>query len=212
MDDQDPTKARLLEAAGAEFAERGFEAATVRAICDRAGANVAAINYHFGGKEALYEQAVMEAYRCGAAGDAPAVDDDEPPAEQLRRFVGHLLREVFAVSGDSWQHELMLRELGRPTGASARIAREAIAPKFRRLIEIVGRLAPGLDERARLATAFSVVGQCLFYKMSRPIRHHLVGPDRQQGLDVEYLTDHITRFSLAALGHAAGPVTGEAER
>ena len=62
---QDPTKARLLEAAGEEFAEKGFELARVRAICERAGANLAAVNYHFGDKEQLYVEALLEAHRCG---------------------------------------------------------------------------------------------------------------------------------------------------
>ena len=59
------TKTRLLEAAGEEFAEKGFEVARVRSICERAGANLAAVNYHFGDKEQLYVQAVLEAHRCG---------------------------------------------------------------------------------------------------------------------------------------------------
>ena len=62
---QDPTKSRLLEGAGEEFAEKGFELARVRAICDRAGANLAAINYHFGDKEHLYVEVLREAHRCG---------------------------------------------------------------------------------------------------------------------------------------------------
>ena len=51
---RDTTKAKLLEAAGEEFADKGFEKATIRGICELAGANIAAVNYHFGDKEQLY--------------------------------------------------------------------------------------------------------------------------------------------------------------
>ena len=47
------TRRALLDAAADVFAESGFRCATTREICRRAGANVAAINYHFGGKEGL---------------------------------------------------------------------------------------------------------------------------------------------------------------
>ena len=48
------TRQALIEAGGAVFAEQGFHDATVRDICARAGANIAAVHYHFGDKEALY--------------------------------------------------------------------------------------------------------------------------------------------------------------
>ncbi|MGA9754367.1 MAG: TetR family transcriptional regulator, partial [Desulfobaccales bacterium] len=48
------TRQRLLEAAGEVFAKKGFRNTTIREICRRARANLAAVNYHFGDKERLY--------------------------------------------------------------------------------------------------------------------------------------------------------------
>lgn len=49
------TKERILEAAELLFAERGYDATSLRAITSRAGANLAAVNYHFQSKEALMQ-------------------------------------------------------------------------------------------------------------------------------------------------------------
>ncbi len=49
------TKQRLLDAAEALFAERGFAATSLRAITAQAGVNLAAVNYHFHSKEALIQ-------------------------------------------------------------------------------------------------------------------------------------------------------------
>ena len=43
-----------MDAAGEIFAEYGYRAATVRQICEKAGANIAAVNYYYGDKERLY--------------------------------------------------------------------------------------------------------------------------------------------------------------
>ena len=48
------TRAQLLDAARIEFAERGYEGATVRRIADRAGVDAAMVNHWFGGKAALF--------------------------------------------------------------------------------------------------------------------------------------------------------------
>jgi AcrR family transcriptional regulator len=49
------TKARILDAAEALFMEHGFEATSLRAITAAAGVNLAAVNYHFGSKEELFQ-------------------------------------------------------------------------------------------------------------------------------------------------------------
>src|SRR3546814_4367559 len=48
------TRQRLLDAAIDVFGRRGYEGASTRALAGAAGANLAAIPYHFGGKEGLY--------------------------------------------------------------------------------------------------------------------------------------------------------------
>ena len=55
------TRDKILSAAGEVFAEQGFERATIRAITERAGANLAAVNYHFRDKAELYTRVVVDA-------------------------------------------------------------------------------------------------------------------------------------------------------
>ena len=198
----DQTKVKLLEAAGEEFAEKGFEGATVRAICDRAGTNLAAVNYHFGDKEQLYEQAVLHAHRCGPGMPHDELIEAATPAEALREYVSAFLSNVVALKSPTWHQTLMLREMVNPTRASEALVRESIRPRFERLSAIIRQLCPGADDRRVQALAFSVVGQCLHYKLTRSISERLVGSEAFDRLDLDYLTDHVTRFTLAALGVA----------
>lgn len=214
MSVQDATKARLLEAAGEEFAEKGFEAARVRAICDRAEANLAAINYHFGDKEQLYIQTVLEAHRCGNKYLPDSAFELGTPAEQLRLFIHHFLSNVLSVDQhDTWHTRLMIREMLRPTAACEALVRESIRPRFDRLRGILRRVCPDAEGRKLNALAFSVIGQCLHYKVARTVTERLVGPEGFAALDLAFLTDHITSFTLAALGLAAplGPAGEPAE-
>src|SRR5271170_3559202 len=99
------TRQHLLAAAGEVFAEVGFRAATVREICERAGANIAAVNYHFGDKERLYRAVLQETYQA-AVGKYPAdygLRDDATAEERLRAFVHSLLLRIFS-DGPSAQH------------------------------------------------------------------------------------------------------------
>jgi AcrR family transcriptional regulator len=218
MEVQDATKVRLLEAAGQEFAEKGYECARIRTICERAQANIAAVNYHFGDKEQLYVEALLDAHRCGFESTGEEADTPVEPAEQLRAFIQHFLCHVLAVHDpNDWRHRLMIREMLHPTVASDVLIREMIRPRFERLAGILGRFCPEADERRMHALTFSVIGQCLHYKMARSVAERLIGPEGMEALDLEYLTDHITTFCLAAMGQlspldATGESTENARR
>jgi AcrR family transcriptional regulator len=94
---QDETRRQLLEAAGEVFAEAGFRNATVREICRRAGANIAAINYHFGDKEKLYTEVLR--YSHGKTLEKYptllGVAENSPPEKKLRAFIQSLLLRIF---------------------------------------------------------------------------------------------------------------------
>src|SRR5262245_66141800 len=106
------TEKRLLEAAGEIFAEHGYRAATVRQICEKARANIAAVNYHFGDKEGLYMAALRSVHRASAE-KYPSnlgVNPATTPEQQLRVYVRSLLLRIFCEGRARWLTQIMVRE------------------------------------------------------------------------------------------------------
>ncbi len=56
----DSAKAKIIEVANKLFAEKGYEATSIREIASRAEVNLASINYYFGSKQGLFEYMVEE--------------------------------------------------------------------------------------------------------------------------------------------------------
>ena len=194
------TRQRLLAAAGEVFADRGFRDATVREICERANANVAAAHYHFGDKEGLYEAVFDYARNCANQRldhDLAAAANSE---ERLRAYVRFFLKRFFDDGRPTWLGKLMAREMAEPTKVLDMLVSERIRPNHERLKTIAGELMNGVaDDEALRLCAFSIAAQCFFYFHYRPVVMRLY-PDMQFGpQEVERLVEHITRFSLAAL-------------
>jgi len=196
----DPTRQKLLEAAGQVFAEHGFHAATVREICSRAGANVAAVNYYFGDKVELYEEVLRQAVF--AAHDAPMREalSSMQPEDALRRALRYMLGKLCDASRPGWTMRLMAHEMTQPTPALARVVDEIIAPNYAMLRRIIGRMLdlPPDHQTTRLC-AHSAIGQVLHYVHAKPVIARL-WPDLkmdEEGLD--RIAQHIADFSLAYL-------------
>ena len=200
-DEQAQTRQQLLEAAGVVFAERGFRNTTVREICQRAGANIAAVNYHFGDKEKLY----LEVFRYSRQKELERFPQlqkrsEQPPEKQLHGFILALLQRIFDTGEASWHGQLMLREMIEPTSALDFVVAEKIRPMSQHLREIVAEIL-GLrvdDERVRRCS-FSVVSQSVFYCHCRPVVERLDDGESFDAKSLEKLAEHITKFSLAGL-------------
>jgi TetR/AcrR family transcriptional regulator, regulator of cefoperazone and chloramphenicol sensitivity len=198
----DDTRQRLISAAGEVFAEHGFHAATVRDICGKAQANVAAVNYYFGDKMGLYIETVQAAHCGGPEIIKPQWPEGISPQDKLRFFIRRWLEHFLDEHRPSWHTRLMLNEMAEPTEACAKLVEAYIRPMADTLHDIVRELVPSdVSLEQRWLIGFSIVGQCLFYKVHRPVAELLMGPANYRKLDLDLLADHIGRFSLAALGH-----------
>jgi TetR/AcrR family transcriptional regulator, regulator of cefoperazone and chloramphenicol sensitivity len=193
------TRTRLLEAAGEIFAERGFDNATVREICTRAGANVAAVNYYFQGKEGLYAQVVDYAQTCMHSAYPIRMDNESPAEERLTHFIHAFLHRVLDDARPAWHTKLMSREMVEPTAALDRVVASTIRPTFIVLSSILSELLPGAGpDQIRLAGA-SIIGQCLMHRHCRPVLDRLFPGQNYGEGELKLLAEHITRFSLAGL-------------
>lgn len=209
----DDTRARILNAAGPIFAEKGYEAATVREICHEAGVNVASVNYYFGGKERLYIEAVSRAHpaRSGPRFE-PSWPSGTPPEKKLTDFVAFLLAHLLGLKSASWEERLFVREVMNPTPACRDILRDHFRIGFDQLQRILDEiLPPDTPACQRHQIGFSIIGQCVYYRASRNIVPLLVGqPEVEEHYGVEQLAEHISGFCLAALG--LGPPLGDPRR
>jgi len=200
------TRQRLLDAAGEVFAERGFRRATVREICRKASANIAAVNYHFGDKDGLYMEVLREAQRVAHAKYPVTLGlgPDATPEQRLHAFVRSSLLRLLDPGRPAWHGVLISREMVEPTAALDLLIEESVRPRFELLFAIVRELlgADVPEERARLC-ALSIAGQCLYYYHGRHVITRLQPPEERGPLDVERLADHITEFSLGALRELA---------
>jgi len=202
----DDPRVRLLLAAGREFAERGYEAATVRDISLAAGVNLAAVNYYFGDKRRLYIESVKHAHEERVRQvPEPRWEPGTPPDRKLREFLGNTLERMLGLGQHPWQVRLMLREVLQPTEACRELAEDYFRPHFELLVSILAELAAGrLDEPRLRRLAVGVMGQCFVYRAAGAVVGMLVPADELATLHTPAeLADHVTRLTLAALG--AGP-------
>lgn len=192
------TRERLLTAAREVFSELGFQGATVREICRRAGANVAAVNYHFGSKDGLLAEALhFESLRLLQEANAKA---DACPEVRLGLFIRDFMHMLLEESNSSSQCRIMARELADPTPGLDKIVREAIAPLHDFLGKLVREIVgDAVSEAGLRRCVFSIIGQCSFYHHSHPVLQRLHPELHYDSDEIDAIARHIADFSLNGL-------------
>lgn len=196
--DSEVTRSKLLQAAGEVFAERGYRDATIREICERAGTNIAAINYHFRGKDELYAAVLEVHFEASAVAYPIPQGASMTPEAALHEFVVLTVERMLNESKPAWHAKLTGKEIADPTPHLDLVADRFMKPHFRNLRSIIDSLTPGVPEDRRRLLALSVMGQIVFYLMCR---NAIARITPEQGLgpnDRQLIARHITEVTLAA--------------
>jgi TetR/AcrR family transcriptional regulator len=160
------TRGAILDAAIAEFAERGFEGASIRAIADRLGLQHPLITYHYRSKDILWRAAAEHAFaqiRAGWDNSAPE-NSGLPPLARLREEYATLFRYTVAFPEF---HRFMRQEALSNNPRLKWVAETVLAPLLERLIpQIVAAQKQGL---------LPVVDPILFHYMMVSLTATLAG-------------------------------------
>jgi AcrR family transcriptional regulator len=152
------TRQRLIQAATRLFADTGYRGASVRDICNLAGANPGAVSYHFGGKRQLYRSVLRQAAE-GMAAIGPSLERDMAENDRIGALDA-LRRLLFRMQEDDSATRLLLRDLA--DGGS--VAVEALTPPLRAAFEQLS-VALGHGDRPRGSNQ----GRLLFLALAAPL-------------------------------------------
>jgi AcrR family transcriptional regulator len=215
------TRQRILDAAELLFTDYGFEATTLRQITGAAGANLAAVNYHFGSKEELIrelfrrrltwlnQQRLQELDRLEAeAGGKPL-----KPSQILEVFFGVALKMAADTKGGG---RTFMRLLGRTYTKPSEFVRGFLAEEYAAVLTrfktALIKALPGVPGEEILWRFHFMLG-AMSYAISGTDALHIVAEDALDDGDAEALYARLMSFMIGGL-RAPLPVlrTGSTKR
>jgi AcrR family transcriptional regulator len=158
------TKARILAAAEAIFAARGFEGASTREIAARAGVNISSLHYHWNSKETLYVavfQDVFDRLTQLLRATLTALAQER----QRQVVVAHVMRELVAFMAEHpTVPKLLARRLLEPD-VELGVDRDVLGPAWDVFAAWMGRHGARLSETERRLTMLSAHSVLLIYML-----------------------------------------------
>ena len=205
---QPDTKQRILDAAEHLFARNGYHATSLRGITTTADANLAAVNYHFGSKEALLEAVIvrrldplneirrgqLEALlqKAELAGKLPSC------REVLRAFVEPTLHLRQQGSETEDFIALIGRTLAEPRGIAMSIFLRHMQPLLQRIFQALALSLPALTEQDLFWRMHFTMG-CLSHIMRCHERYSMVPENVNIDLPVDELIEQFLDFTTAGM-------------
>ena len=197
------TRERILEAAMDCFSERGFRGTTTRAICERAGVNLALLSYHWGGKASLWAAVVrrLNDRLVSVATQATCSGQEHRElADGVAAFLAAIARELLA---DPRPLRVMAWAQLAPDGFDPAVVQEAYGPAvhagigFLEAAQAAGHIPPRVDVPVALLTFYGLLAEPL---IEPSVHRTILGADHTNPDHAARLERHLVRAGLALLG------------
>src|SRR5687767_51673 len=212
------TRTRILDAAEELFMQHGFEGTSMRLLTAKAGANLAAVNYHFGSKDALIEAVFrrrldpMNANRIAEIDRLEKEAGGKPlsPQQIISAFVGASLRMIEdAKSGGRNFIRLLGRTYTDPQKPIRALIGQLYAPAMERYKAAFEKALPQMP-REELVWRMHFMFGTLAYTLAATATVQLIAACKPEDrYDARLLEDRLTAFLAAGL-HA--PLTSSIKK
>ncbi|HJS78693.1 MAG TPA: TetR family transcriptional regulator [Burkholderiales bacterium] len=203
---QHETRTRILDAAEELFMQHGFEGTSMRQLTSRAGVNLAAVNYHFGSKDALIEAVLrrrldpMNAARIAALEELENEGRASAPEAIIRAFVGPSLRMIEdARSGGRNFIRLLGRTYTDPAKGIRALIGQMYAPAMERYKRALQRALPQMPADELVWRMHFMFGTLAYTLAATDTVQLIAGCKPQDRYDARLLEERLTAFLAAGL-------------
>lgn len=174
--DGSQTRRQILEVAGRLFADKGLSRTTSKEICALAGSNMAAVNYHFGGKDGLYQQVLVESHKqLVSIEELQHISGSTARAnDKLARLLEHVL--VRPPGHRHWGLRVLIHEMLAPSEHVPVLVRQAVLPKVSIMLGWVAEIVelPVEHPAVQRAMAFVLLPCMVLLVAPKPVRKQVL--------------------------------------
>ena len=178
--DAQQTRQKLIRVGLEQFGRLGFDAVGTRGLANAAGVNLAAIKYHFGGKEGLYLAVAEHIAQQMVASMAPIADaiqarfapasarSPDDAIDSLRELASGMVTLIATNPETALWMRFILREQAEPSEAFE-IIYNRIMRRMHMLVTALIAAATGekADSDAARLKAFALIGQIIVFRVAR---------------------------------------------
>lgn len=205
----DATRERLLDEAERLFADKGYDAVSLREITAAAGTHLAAVNYHFGSKKNLYVQVFRQRWIDRAHKIQEPLRELEKrecytPEDVVRTLARAFLTGPMSDVDRVRHSQLIAREMGQQSKAFQVVSKEAMTPFMELAVRMWQHCLPQEMDQERLKLiVLSIFSQVLYFNFARPVVTLATGREYNEEF-VDKIVEHIIQFALCGINGGNG--------